>query len=334
MTGTRGMLHIGDVRIEHPFVLAALSGFSDRAMRRVARQHGASYTINEVVLDSSVVFESDWQKKLLFVEPDEHPVGAQLMGSDPDAFGAAARLLADAGYDVIDINFGCPVPKAMKRCRGGFLLSDPAAALEIVRRTVDAVAHDKPVTLKMRRGVDDSRESEHRFFTILDGAFAAGVSAVTVHGRTVEQRYRGLADWDFIGRVKRHVGNAPVFGSGDLLTARDCLDMMSRTGVDGVTIARGALGNPWIFEQCLALAGGRASLPPPSLEEQRRTIEFHFDESLKYYDASAVGKIICKLMVKYSKVHPRPKRVRDAFSAVTSAKAFRALLDQWYQSGA
>ncbi len=324
------MLNIGDVRIEHPFTQAALSGYSDRAMRRVARMHGASYTVNEVVLDKSVVHESDWQKQLLSVEPDEHPVGAQLMGADPDAFAVAARLLSDAGYDVIDINFGCPVPKALSRCRGGYLLSDPAAALEIVKRTVEAVGGDRPVTLKMRRGIDGTRDSKRSFFAILDGAFSAGVSAVTVHGRTVEQRYKGPADWDFIARVKEHLGDRVVLGSGDLLSARDCIDMIARTGVDGVTIARGALGNPWIFNQCRALAAGETDLRPPTLVEQRSTLAFHFAESVRLHGAGNVGKLIVKLAIKYGRMHPRPRRVREAFAAAQTVEAFHAVLDRWY----
>jgi tRNA-dihydrouridine synthase len=221
------VLTIGSVPIEHPFAQAALSGYSDPPMRRVARMHGASYTVNEVVLDRSVMHESDWQRQLLSLEPDAHPVGGQLMGSDPASFAPAARLLADAGYDVIDINFGCPAPKVLDRCRGGFLLSDPETALEIIGRVVDAVGDDRPVTVKMRRGHDDSAESERNFFTILDGAFDLGIAAVTVHGRTVRQRYTGASNRAFLARVKRHLGDKMMLGSGDLFTAQDCIDLPS-----------------------------------------------------------------------------------------------------------
>src|SRR5690606_27775795 len=138
-------------------------------------------------------------------------------------------------YDVIDINFGCPAPRVLGRCRAGYLLGEPATALEMVARVIDAVGRERPVTLKMRRGLDDSRDSQVRFHRILDGALELGVSAVTVHGRTVEQKYRGRSDWDFLARVKRHVGSRLIFGSGDLFTAADCVAMLERTGVDGVT---------------------------------------------------------------------------------------------------
>ena len=229
-------MRIGDVKIEHPFVQAALSGYSDLPMRRVARMHGAAYTLNQVILSRTLQHDGDWQRRVLAVPADDHPVAAQLMGSEPDAFAAAAASLADAGYDVVDINFGCPVHKVMRRCRGGYLLSVPSEALAIVGRVLDGVAGRVPVTLKMRRGLDDSPGSERDFFTILDGAFAMGVAAVTVHGRTVAQRYAGPSDWNFLAKVKRHAGDARILGSGDLFTPSDCLAMMERTGVDGVTI--------------------------------------------------------------------------------------------------
>src|SRR4029077_7899974 len=142
------------------------------------------------------------------------------------------------------------VKKVLGRCRGGFLLTDPQNALEIVKSVVDAVDGRRPVTVKMRRGFDDSRESERNFFSILDGAFALGVAAITVHGRTVKQRYIGPSNWNFLSKVKRHVGARTILGSGDLFTADAVIQMMDETGVDGVTVARGAIGNPFIFREC------------------------------------------------------------------------------------
>ena len=323
-------MQIGNVEIEHPFVQAALSGYSDLPMRRIARMLGASYTINEVVLDKSVNQKGKLRDRILSVEPDDHPVGGQLMGADPDDFAPAARALADAGYDVIDINFGCPVRKVLGRCRGGFLLSDPPTAIEIVRRVVDAVGGDKPVTVKMRRGMDDSPESERNFFAIMDGAFELGVSAITVHGRTVEQRYIGPSRWEFLASVKRRAGNNVVLGSGDLFTAQACIDMMEQTGVDGVTIARGAIGNPWIFRECLALASGKPLPDPPTIVEQRETLAAHFAESVRTHGEQLAGKLMRKFGIKYSELHPEPRNVRDAFIAVKTPTEFGDVLDRWY----
>jgi tRNA-dihydrouridine synthase B len=172
-------LRIGSVAIGFPVVQAALSGYSDWAMRRIARRLGASYALCEVVLDR-VVLQAKRKNRLRFmrVTDDDHVVGGQLMGSDPQEFGPAAARMADAGYDVIDINFGCPVKKVLGRCRGGFLLSQPETALEIVARVREHVPPQKPVTVKMRRGIDDSAESRDKFFEIFDGAFARGAAAI------------------------------------------------------------------------------------------------------------------------------------------------------------
>ena len=329
-----GALRIGPLAVAHPFVQAALSGYTDLAMRRIARMHGADYCINEVVLDRSVLHDGPWQRKLLTVEPDDHPVGAQLMGGDPTTFGPAADRMVSAGYDVIDINFGCPAPKAQDRCRGGYLLSEPETAAAIVRNVVDAVGDRCPVTLKMRRGLDDSAASERSFFEIFDLALSLGVSAITVHGRSVEQRYRGPSDWQFLARVKAHAGSRTVLGSGDLFTADDCIRMMEETGVDGVTIARGSMGNPWIFNQCLALARGEceaAELKGPGIADQRDTIMQHFEETAKLHGHEKAGKLMGKFGVRYASHHPKCKRVREAFSRGSSTEQFLETIKVWYE---
>ncbi len=317
----RNGFQIRDVAIEMPAVQAALSGYSDLAMRRVARAHGAPFCINEVVLDQTVVTKGKLQRLILDLPEDDHPVGGQLMGSDPETFGRAARMMVDAGYDVVDINFGCPVPKALGRCRGGYLLSDADTALEIVDRVVQSIAGDVPVTVKMRRGFDDSPESERAFFEILEGSFERGISGVTVHPRSVKQRYIGPSRWAFLRRVKRSVGDRLVLGSGDLFGPHDVLRMMAETGVDGVTVARGAIGNPWIFGQVRDLLAGREP-KAPTIGEQRRTLKLHWDESLALYGKSkGVGRARAHL-IRYAAVHPDMNVVREAF--VKSKTAERA----------
>jgi tRNA-dihydrouridine synthase B len=315
-----------------PVAQAALSGYSDLPMRRVARLHGAVYALNEVVLDTLVLTPGRKQRAIAHVPPDDHPVGGQLMGARPETFGLAADALVEAGYDVVDINFGCPVRKVLGRCRGGFLLSQPETALSIIRRVLDAVAGRRPVTVKMRRGMDDSPESERHFFTILDGAFELGVAAVTVHGRTVRQRYEGPSRWSFLERVKRHVGDRLVLGSGDLFTAEDCLRMMQQTGVDGVTIARGCIGNPWIFNECRALLEGRPLPPPPGVTEQGRTIARHYTWAVETYGPQRASRIMRKFGIKYGELHPCPLEVRNAFIRVKSAGDWEAVLAEWYDS--
>ena len=217
-------LRLGNVEIGFPIVQAALSGYSDAPMRVIARRWGAPYSLCEVMLDYFLVNMKDRKRTshFLHIADEEHPVGGQLMGAEPEQFSAGAVKLVEAGFDVIDINFGCPVKKVLGRCRGGFHLSQPEVALEIIRRTRDVVPDDIPVTVKMRRGIDDTAESRDHFFRILDGAFEIGVAGVTIHGRTVKQRYVGPSRWEFLKEVKDHVGDKVVLGSGDLFSAEDC----------------------------------------------------------------------------------------------------------------
>lgn len=324
-------LRIGTVKIGFPVVQAALSGYSDWPMRVIARRLGAPYTLCEVMLDQFLLTVKlrKRTRHFLHVSDEECPVGGQLMGAEPEQFAAGAVRLVQAGFHVIDINFGCPVKKVLGRCRGGYLLSQPELALEIIRRTRDAVPHELPVTVKMRRGMDDSTESRDKFFTILDGGFAAGVAAVTVHARTVRQRYDGPSHWPFLAEVKRHVGQRTVLGSGDLFSAQACLDMICQTGVDGVTVARGAIGNPWLFEQARALAAGR-SLPPPTVHQQREVIGEHYRLAEDLYGERLCGPLMRKFGIKYAALHPQFEAVRADFIRTRSRQEWEAVLARWY----
>ncbi|MBI1310648.1 tRNA-dihydrouridine synthase family protein [bacterium] len=326
-------LKIGPVEIGFPVVQAALSGYSDWPMRVIARRLGAPYTIAEVLIDRFVLDLKDRArtKHHLRVTDEEHPVGAQLMGSEPKDFGPAATRLVESGFDVIDINFGCPVKSAVGGCRGGYHLSQPETALEIVSRVRDAVPSDVPVTVKMRRGIDDSDESRDRFFEILDGAFERGVAGVTIHGRTVEQKYVGPSNWDFLREVKQHAGERTIIGSGDVFTAEACLDMLCHTGVDGVSVARGAIGNPWIFRQTQDLAAGREPYSP-DLAEQARVLKMQFDLCLQIYDERKALAAIRKHAVKFARLHPHPEETRNAFAAAMSRDSWLAVLETAYGS--
>jgi nifR3 family TIM-barrel protein len=322
---------IENVAIDFPVVQAALSGYSDWPMRVIARRLGAAYTLGEVLLDRFIVQVSTGAKARRYIRTtsEEHPVGAQLMGANPEDFPPAALKLAEAGFDVIDLNFGCPVKKVLGRCRGGFLLSRPDTALEIVARVRDALPAEVPLTVKMRRGMDDTPESRERFFAIFDGAWRLGVAAVTVHGRTVRQRYDGPSSWEFLREVKQHAGARIVLGSGDLFTPQDCLDMLAQTGVDGVSIARGAIGNPWIFAQVRALAAGREP-EQPDLSQQREVMAEHYRLAEEFYGPKHAASRMRKFGIKYSRLHPLGEKVRDQFVTVRSAADWQAVLDRWY----
>jgi len=323
---------IGHLVLDVPVFQAALSGYSDGPMRLIAREAGAPYTLCEVMLDKFLVQVKKRQvtRRLLGISDAERPVGGQLMGAEPEAFTAGAVRLVEAGFDVIDINFGCPVKKVLGKCRGGFHLSQPDVALEIVRRTRDAVPEEIPVTVKMRRGIDDTPRSRDQFFKILDGAFEIGVAAITVHGRTVEQRYKGRANRQFLAEVKRHAGERVIFASGDLFSPRDCLDVLRETGVDGLAVARGAIGNPWIFAQLKAMSQGQPQPDPPSLHEQRDVIRRHFELAEEIHGERKGCQVMRKFGIKYAALHPQSIDVRNAFVAVRCRADWLAALDRWY----
>lgn len=326
-------LKIGSVDVGFPIVQAALSGYSDSPMRVIARRMGASYTLCEVMLDQFLVSLKNRARTSHFLEihEEEPPVAGQLMGAEPDQFAAGAKKLVEAGFDVIDINFGCPVKKVLGRCRGGYHLSQPDVALDIVRRTRDIVPPAVPVSVKMRRGIDDSPESRENFFRILEGAFEAGIAAVTVHGRTVEQRYVGQSSWDFLREVKQFLGRRTMLGSGDLFTPQDCLRMIEYTGVDGVTVARGAIGNPWIFAQCRALAAGEPLPDPPDAVEQAEILREHYRLAEATYGEDRCGALMRKFGIKYAILHPRRDEIREAFGKVKCRSDWNAVLDRWYR---
>ena len=326
-------LTIGNVSIGFPIVQAALSGYSDLPMRVIARRHGADYSICEVMLDQFLLAltRREKTKHFLDIHPTEHPVGGQLMGAEPKQFALGALKLVEAGFDIIDVNFGCPVKKVLGRCRGGFHLSQPDVAIEILRRTRDVVPNQIPVTVKMRRGIDDTPESRDQFYEILDGAISAGLAAATVHGRTVQQRYAGPSRWDFLTEVKQHVGDSiKILGSGDLFSADDCLRMIEQTKVDGVTVARGAIGNPWIFAQARALAAGESLPDPPSLQQQAAVMREHFELCQQTYSPERAPLLMRKFCIKYSQSHPDHETVRLDFTRIRTRDEFETVLQRHY----
>ncbi len=331
MSGKLPDLHIGPVRIGFPVVQAPLSGYSDWPMRKIARRLGAPYTVCEVLLDRFVLEVSKGRKagRYLRVDDAEHPCGAQLLGNRAEELASAAVKMVQAGFDVIDVNFGCPVRKVLGKNRGGYLLSQPAKALEILARIRDVLPPEIPLTVKMRRGLDDSPLSRDHFFAIFDGAFDLGVAAITVHGRTVRQRYQGASSWEFLREVKQHAGERTVLGSGDLFTPQACLDMFAHTGVDGVSVARGAIGNPWIFRQVRELVAGRPALPP-SLFQQRDVLAEHYRLAEMTYGPQRSCRLMRKFGIKYARLHPNPEEVRAAFVLVGHPGQWHEVLERWY----
>ena len=322
---------LGGVPLAHPFTLAALSGYSDLGMRVVCRELGASLTRNEVVLDTFVLEAGrNAARAGLCLSDADHPVAVQLMGSQPGPMAAAAAKMADYGYDIVDINFGCPVKKVLGRCRGGFLLGDPATALEMVKQVRAAV--QVPVTVKMRLGTDDTPAAEDAFWTILDGAVALGIAGVAIHGRTVKQRYEGSARWERLTKVKQKYPALPVFGSGDLFVAEDCLRMLAETGIEGVTIARGAIANPWIFRECLAVFRGEPLPPLPTLAEQGALLDRQYDLAIHQYGPEKASRQMRKFALKRAPLHPQAADVHRAFATLSTPAEWQAARRLFYSS--
>lgn len=326
------MLQIGPYQFDLPVVQAALSGYSDWPMRAIAKELGAPYTICEVMIDSFVNSLKDRERTRHFLRVTEadHPAGAQLMGAVPDEFPTAANRLVNAGFDVIDINFGCPVKKVLGRCRGGFHLGQPEVAIEILQRVRDAVPDRIPVTMKMRRSVDESAESRDTAMGILEKAYDIGIAAVTIHGRTVTQRYVGDCDWADLREVREQFPDKVLLGSGDLFCAADCVRMLQQTGVNGVTAARGAIGNPWIFRQTAALLRGDELPPAPTVFEQRDVIQKHFEFAKAVYREQRALKQLRKFGMRYADWHPQGDQVRGCFIAVKSAEHWQQVFKDWY----
>jgi nifR3 family TIM-barrel protein len=324
-------LRIGTIPIDFPVGLGALAGYSDLPYRLICRSLGVPYCITEAMLDRQVLLEGKLRKRLIRLDPADHPVGGQIMGTEPEVMAEAARSLDRMGFDVVDLNFACPVRKVVSHKRGGALMNDPGRALAIVGAVVGAVP-GRPVTIKLRRSFRDADKTHEDFWKISRGAFEAGVAAIAVHARSVEQKYTGRADWNFLAALKREFPDRTVLGSGDVMSPADALRMLAETGVDGVLAARGAIGNPWFFEQARDLAAGR---PPrkPDLAEQREVIYRHFRLACEAYDPQRGLKILRHFSLQYAKMHPRRTELRNALVAVRTEDEWRAVIDEFYGPG-
>jgi len=322
------VLRIGAVPIDFPVGLGALAGYSDLPYRLICRSLGAPYCITEAMLDRQVLLEGKLRKRLIRLDPADHPVAGQVMGVEPETMAEAARSLDRMGFDIIDLNFACPVRKVVSHKRGGALMDDPERALATVRAVVAAVPA-RPVTLKLRRSFRDADTAHENFWTIARGAFEAGAAAIAVHARSVEQKYTGRADWGFLAAVKREFPGRTILGSGDVHTPADALRMMADSGLDGVLAARGAIGNPWFFAQARDLAAGR---PPyqPGLAEQREVIYRHFRLAAEAYGPGRGTKILRHFSLQYAKLHPRRTDLRNALVKVRTEDEWRGVIDGFY----
>ena len=258
-------MQIGNTELRHGLILAPMAGFSDRAMRLLARMHGAEYTVTEMVSAKAVTYGDKKTSLLARIGEDEGAVALQLFGSEPDTLARATELMSGgvSGFQppvAIDINMGCPVNKIFSNGEGSALMRDPELIYRIVKATVGAT--ELPVTVKLRAGVDLAHVNATECAL---AAEAGGASAVALHGRTRVEFYSGRANRELIANVKKSL-HIPLIANGDVASAEEALDMLSVTGADALMVGRGAIGNPFVFSEIIAALGGGAYTPPTTEE--------------------------------------------------------------------
>lgn len=316
---TTTAFNIKDVLIEHPFISAPLAGVSGPPYRQLVKRYGASLVFSEMISAKALIMKSKKTFDLAYFEKEEKPFAAQLFGDEPEIMAQAAILLESAGIDIIDINMGCPVPKVLKTGGGAKLLQSVETAVDIVKAMVSAVKI--PVTVKTRIGWSNDLSGLDLGLRLQE----AGASAITYHARTCKQKYSGVADWTQLEKAKNML-SIPVIGSGDVFTAHNAVDMLRQTGVDGVMIARGAFGNPWIFKESLnILSTGDTGDAPDKAEKILESIRF-FNDMVAFYGDNKGVSLGRKHILWFLKGMPGSHKVKEEIMKTREAPRVQEVL--------
>ena len=314
-------LTIGNVVLDNPYVLAPMAGVTDLPFRLLCREQGVGLLCMEMVSAKAIQYNNKNTKALLEIHPEEPPVSLQLFGSEPDVISEIAKQIEELPFSILDINMGCPVPKIVKNGEGSALMKNPKLVHKIVSKTVKAI--EKPVTVKIRKGFDDSCINAVEIAKIIEDA---GAAAVAVHGRTREQFYSGKADWDIIRQVKEAV-SIPVIGNGDVVSGESAIAMMKQTGCDGVMIGRGAQGNPWIFSELIEYERTGKMPERPSLEEIKNMMLRHAQLQLQYKGEYLGIREMRKHVAWYTTGLANSAKLRAEINAVETYEQLESLLN-------
>ncbi len=307
-------------------MLAPLAGITNLPSRLIAREFGCQLCFTEMISANGLVRETAKTIEYLMTSPEDKPLGIQLFGADPAVMARAAEFVAGQSPDFIDINMGCPVRKVVKTGSGARLLKDPPLAGQIIQAVVKAV--NIPVTVKIRSGWSPGSINATEIARIAEDS---GASAVIVHGRTADQGFSGQADWSVIARVKAAV-KIPVIGNGDIWQPKDAVRMREQTGCDAVMVGRGALGNPWIFQQIVRSFSGRSDICSPTPAERHSIIKKHWELEKSFFGSRIANRSFRKHLLWYTRGLPGSGRFRETVGKMTDTDMILSELNKYFQS--
>ena len=320
-------MQIGNLLISNPVFLAPMAGITDHPFRIICRNLGAGVVYTEFVSANGIIRENMKTLEIMTFTDEERPIGIQLFGETPDIVGKSAKMVYDMlKPDIIDINYGCPVPKVTKRGAGSAALKDLCLMEDITRSVVESVS-DIPVTVKMRGGWDNNNIISTEAGILMENI---GVSAITLHPRTTQQQFSGQSNWNLIKELKNAV-NIPVIGNGDILTVNDYSSMKEETGCDGIMIGRAALGNPWIFKSIQHAESGKSEYSP-MIPEKINLAKRHFKMLQEYYNERLSINLSKKHFNYYFKGFDGASCWRKKFMAITSTNEINDLMKEMEQA--